>query len=164
MDHENFPSLVESSNETPETSAEPASESAAEVSGILEAAVPLPPDTPPAEAEPAESFADLLSEFEHEHQRPAENRQVEATVVSVSADTVYLDIGFKVEGVLPRTAFENNADEVKPGDKVHVSIKSRNAEGYYELSRFKVKQPTDWASLEAAFAEKATIAGTVTGV
>ncbi len=84
--------------------------------------------------------------------------------MSVSADTVYLDIGFKVEGVLPRTAFENNADEVKPGDKVHVSIKSRNAEGYYELSRFKVKQPTDWASLEAAFAEKATIAGTVTGV
>lgn len=164
MDHENFPSLAESSNETPETSAEPASESAAEVSGILEAAVPLPPDTPPAEAEPAESFADLLSEFEHEHQRPAENRQVEATVVSVSADTVYLDIGFKVEGVLPRTAFENNADEVKPGDKAHVSIKSRNAEGYYELSRFKVKQPTDWVSLEAAFTEKATIAGTVTGV
>ena len=164
MDYENLPAPVESLNETPEPSAEPASESAAEVSGILEAAVPLPPETPPADAEPAESFADLLSEFEHEHQKPSESRQVEATVVSVSTDTVYLDIGFKVEGVLPRTAFENNADEVKPGDKVHVSIKSRNAEGYYELSRFKVKQPTDWASLEAAFAEKATIAGTVTGV
>ena len=164
MDHENFSSLAESSNLKPETSAEPASESAAEVSGILEAAVPLPPETASAPAEPTESFADLLSEFEHEHQKPSESRQVEATVVSVSADTVYLDIGFKVEGVLLRTAFENNADEVKPGDKVHVSIKSRNAEGYYELSRFKVKQPTDWASLEAAFAEKATIAGTVTGV
>jgi small subunit ribosomal protein S1 len=164
MDHENFSSLAESSNLKPETSAEPASESAAEVSGILEAAVPLPPETASAPAEPTESFADLLSEFEHEHQKPSESRQVEATVVSVSADTVYLDIGFKVEGVLLRTAFENNADEMKPGDKVHVSIKSRNAEGYYELSRFKVKQPTDWASLEAAFAEKATIAGTVTGV
>ncbi len=164
MDYENLPAPVESLNETPEPSAEPASESAAEVSGILEAAVPLPPETSPADAEPQESFADLLSEFEHEHQKPSESRQVEATVVSVSTDTVYLDIGFKVEGVLPRTAFENNADEVKPGDKVHVSIKSRNAEGYYELSRFKVKQPTDWASLEAAFAEKATIAGTVTGV
>ncbi len=164
MDHENLPALAESSNETPETSAEAASESVAAVSAALEAAVPQPPEMPPTPEEPAESFAEMLSEFEHEHQRPAENRQVEATVVSVSADTVYLDIGFKVEGVLPRTAFENNADEVKPGDKVHVSIKSRNAEGYYELSRFKVKQPTDWASLEAAFAEKATIAGTVTGV
>jgi small subunit ribosomal protein S1 len=163
MDHENLPSLAESSIDKPETSTEAASESAAETSGILEAAVPLPPQEP-APAEPTESFAEMLSEFEHEHQKPSESRQVEATVVSVSADTVYLDIGFKVEGVLPRTAFENNADEVKAGDKVHVSIKSRNAEGYYELSRFKVKQPTDWASLEAAFAEKATIAGTVTGV
>ncbi|HVT96194.1 MAG TPA: 30S ribosomal protein S1, partial [Acidobacteriaceae bacterium] len=164
MDHENFPAPVESSNETPEPTTEIPSESAAEVSSILEAAVPLPPEAPPTPAEPVESFAELLSEFEQEHKRPAENRQVEATVISVSADTVYLDIGFKVEGVLPRAAFENNADEVKPGDKVHVSIKSRNAEGYYELSRFKVKQPTDWTSLQAAFAEKATIAGTVTGV
>ena len=178
MDNESFPSLAESSNENRETSAASASESAAELAGELEAAVPLPPETDaeisdekpvaaaetPTTAEPAESFADLLSEFEHEHKALTESRQVEATVVSVSTDTVYLDIGFKVEGVLPRSAFENNADEVKSGDKVHVSVKQRNAEGYYELSRFKVKQPTDWASLEAAFAEKATISGTVTGV
>ncbi|MFP5228995.1 MAG: 30S ribosomal protein S1, partial [Acidobacteriota bacterium] len=125
-----------------------------------------PPQTPAsaAPAEPVESFADLFAEFEHEHKALTESRQVEATVVSVSADTVFLDIGFKVEGVLPRSVFENNADAVKSGDKVHVSVKQRNAEGYYELSRFKVKQPTDWASLEAAFAEKATISGTVTGV
>ena len=170
MDNEQFPSLAEPSNETPEMSSETPSESAAEISAELEAAMPLPPEMAPelpaktAAAEPTESFADLLSEFEHEHKALTEGRQVEATVVSVSADAVYLDIGFKVEGVLPRSAFENNADEVKPGDKVHVSVKQRNAEGYYELSRFKVKQPTDWTSLEAAFAEKATISGTVTGV
>jgi small subunit ribosomal protein S1 len=172
MDNEQFPFLSESLNEMPETTTEASSESAVEITAELEAAVPQPPEMTPAPpretasapAEPAESFADLLSEFEHEHKALTESRQVEATVVSVSADTVYLDIGFKVEGVLPRTAFENNADEVKPGDRVHVSVKQRNAEGYYELSRFKVKQPTDWASLESAFAEKATISGTVTGV
>ena len=43
-------------------------------------------------------------------------------------------------------------------------MKGRNEEGYYELSRFKVAQPTDWTSLERAFAEKSTIIGTVTGV
>ena len=171
MNHENFPSPAEPFEEKPSIDAESASERAAEVSSALEAAVPEPPETQPeeparpqAEAEPAESFAEMLSEFEHGHHAPTESRQVEATVVSVAADTVYLDIGFKVEGVLPRAAFENNADEVKAGDRVHVSVKQRNAEGYYELSRFRVKQPTDWASLEAAFAEKATIAGTVTGV
>ena len=43
-------------------------------------------------------------------------------------------------------------------------MKGRNEEGYYELSRFKVAQPTDWTSLERAFEQKSTIVGTVTAV
>ena len=45
-----------------------------------------------------------------------------------------------------------------------MAVKGRNPEGYYELSRFKVEQPRDWSALERAFADKAPIAGTVTGV
>ena len=45
-----------------------------------------------------------------------------------------------------------------------VSVKGRDPEGYYELTRAKVERPTDWSSLEKAFAEKSTIVGTVTGV
>jgi small subunit ribosomal protein S1 len=75
---------------------------------------------------------------------------------------VILDVGYKMEGVLPRTAFENNAESVKRGDKFPVSIKGRNEEGYYELSRFRVAQPRDWSALERAFAEKTPVAGTVT--
>ncbi len=30
-------------------------------------------------------------------------KQIEGTVISVSADQVFLDIGYKTEGVLPRT-------------------------------------------------------------
>ncbi|MGB7190269.1 MAG: S1 RNA-binding domain-containing protein, partial [Acidobacteriaceae bacterium] len=37
-------------------------------------------------------------------------------------------------------------------------------EGYYALSRFKVAQPKDWASLERAFAEGLAIPGRVTGL
>jgi hypothetical protein len=126
---------------------EAASEAAAALSAELEAAVPQPPETPPAPAEPVESFAEMLSEFEHEHEHkaPGGARQLEGAVVSVSADSVFLDIGFKVEGVLPRSAFENNADGVAVGDKFPVSVKGRNVERYYELSRFKVAQPTDWS-------------------
>ncbi len=40
----------------------------------------------------------------------------------------------------------------------------RNEEGYYDLTRFKVAQPRDWSALEAAFAEKLAVVGTVTGV
>lgn len=112
-----------------------------------------------------ESFGDALRQFEASHQKPsAENRQVEATVVSLSTDDVFFDIGFKIEGVLPRSAFENNAEAVQPGDRVLVSVKGRNEHGYYDLSRQKIAKVTDWASLEDAFAKRSPIAGTVTAV
>ncbi len=117
-------------------------------------------------AEPQESFADALSAFErsHIHQDVSGRRQLEGTVVSLSADQVFLDIGYKMEGVLPRSAFEKNAEGVKRGDVFPVSIRGRNEEGYYDLSRFKVAQPRDWSALERAFQEKTAVAGTVTAV
>jgi small subunit ribosomal protein S1 len=84
--------------------------------------------------------------------------------VSISADQVFLDIGYKTEGVLPRSAFDNNAEAVKPGDSFPVSVTGRNEEHYYELTRFKVAQPRDWSALEEAFAEKLAVVGTVTAV
>ena len=115
-----------------------------------------------AEPEPTESFAEMLSAFDREHTHRAESRQLLGTVISLSADQVILDIGYKMEGVLPRSAFENNAESVHPGDAFPVSITGRNEEGYYDLSRFRVAQPRDWSGLERAFAEKIAVSGTVT--
>ena len=115
--------------------------------------------------EASESFGELLSQFEqsHSHKREDGGKQLEGTVITVSAEWVFLDIGFKTEGVLPRSLFQED-DLPKAGDKIPVSVKGRNEEGYYELSRFKIAQPKDWTSLEQAFAEKTAITGTVTGV
>ncbi|HEV3038829.1 MAG TPA: 30S ribosomal protein S1 [Candidatus Angelobacter sp.] len=111
------------------------------------------------------SFHDILSQYEQSHShKAAEGKGREGTVVAVTADSVLLDIGFKTEGILPLSAFQTAGETVKPGDKLPVTIKGRGPEGYYELSRAKVERPKDWASLERAFAEKATIEGTVTGV
>jgi small subunit ribosomal protein S1 len=117
-------------------------------------------------AEPSENFGELLAQFEKSHAHTSETgqKQLQGTVVSVSADEVFLDIGYKTEGVLPRSAFENNADSVRPGDAVPVSVTGRNEEGYYTLTRFKVAQPRDWSALEEAFAQKLAVVGTVTGV
>jgi len=125
---------------------------------------PVDKDEPEASVEPSESFADVLSAFERSHTHRAATKQLEGTVVSLTADQVVLDIGYKTEGVLPRSLFPNNAEEVKPGDRFPVSITGRNEEGYYELSRFRVAQPRDWSALERAFQEKLAIAGTVTAV
>src|SRR5579884_3829122 len=116
----------------------------------------------PNSNEGEESFADVLSQYEQSHKREAGSRQVEATVISISAESVFFDIGYKTEGVLPLSAFGDKPP--KPGEKLSVTVKGRNEEGYYELSRFKVAQPTDWTSLERAFEQRSTIVGTVTGV
>jgi len=127
---------------------------------------PETPQRPEESPEPTESFGELLSQFEKSHAHAAEGglQRLQGTVVSISPEQVFLDIGYKIEGVLPRSAFESNADAVKPGDTIPVSITGRNAEGYYELSRFRVAQPRDWSGLEQAFAQKLAVAGTVTGV
>ncbi len=126
------------------------------MSGILG----LMPSPEPENTE--ESFSDIFSAYEQSHARTGQ--QIEATVVTLSADSVFLDIGYKTEGVLPLALFQSANETVKAGDKLLVAVKGRNPEGYYELSRFKVEQPKDWSALEQAFTNKAVIAGTVTGV
>ncbi|HEV2274552.1 MAG TPA: 30S ribosomal protein S1 [Acidobacteriaceae bacterium] len=127
----------------------------------------LPDSSPSPEnsnPENGKSFGALLSEFEQSHSRKSDDggRQIQATVIAVSAEQVFLDIGFKTEGVLPLQALAGEA--VKPGDTLMVTVKGRDAEGYYEVSRLRIAQPKDWSSLERAFAYKEIIEGTVTAV
>jgi small subunit ribosomal protein S1 len=124
----------------------------------------MPDPNPPANEVPeTESFSDLLNQFEKTHRKPEPGQQIEATIVSITVDSVLLDIGFKSEGILPLSIFENAKTPPKPGDKLLVSVKGRTPEGYYDLSRTRIATPTDWPALERAFAEKTTISGTVTG-
>ncbi len=119
--------------------------------------------TEPTEA--TESFNEIFSQYERDHKRKKNEdggRQLDGTVIVVTGESVLLDIGFKSEGILPLAAFAGETP--KPGDKLKVSVKGRDTEGYYELSRFKVEQPRDWSTLEKAFAEQTPIMGTVTGL
>ena len=128
---------------------------------------PSPEPEPAAEPEPEpqENFADLLAQFEKTHKHRTEaGPTLQGTVVSLTPENVLLDVGYKIEGALPRSAFPDNADSVNPGDSFPVSITGRTEEGYYQLSRFKIAVPKDWSALEAAFTQKLPIAGTVTGV
>ncbi|HEY6251896.1 MAG TPA: 30S ribosomal protein S1, partial [Candidatus Angelobacter sp.] len=128
------------------------------------------PSTPEFQAAPdhEESFGSLLSQYEQSRSRKTDdgNRQLEGTVIAITAESVVLDIGFKTEGILPRSAFPKpgEIESIKPGDKLAVNIKGRDPQGYYELSRGKISRPRDWAALEKAFAEHSTIAGTVMAV
>src|ERR1700680_986393 len=113
--------------------------------------------------EKTESFGDILSQFQKSHSRKTEgSRQLQATVIAVNAESVFFDIGYKSEGILPLAALQG--ETLKPGDKCLVTVKGRDLDGYYELSRFKVERPMDWSALEKALADKTSVLGTVTGV
>jgi small subunit ribosomal protein S1 len=122
------------------------------------------PSEAPVKVESGESFGSILSQFERSHTSKNAEGLREGTVVSVSADSVFVDLGFKTEGVLSLAEFPTDQPSVKRGDKLQVTIKGRDPEGYYLLTRSKAARPTDWAALERAFAAKSTIVGTVTGV
>ena len=95
----------------------------------------------PTNNEPNESFGDILTQYEQSHtHRITEpgKKGLEGTVVAITAEAALLDIGFKTEGIIPLSDFQSTGDTVKVGDKLPVSIKGRDPEGYYELSRLKV--------------------------
>ncbi len=126
------------------------------------------PNIPDSQTAPEadESFGEIFSKFEQSHVRKGEDggKQLEGTVIALSAESAFLDIGFKTEGILPLAALQGAGETVKVGDTFPVSVKGRDAEGYYTLSRLKIAQPKDWSALERAFADKSTITGIVTAV
>ena len=128
----------------------------------------LEQDDAPTMPEHGENFADILSQYEHSHTHKPEagGQGFTGTVVAVSPEQVFVDIGHKIEGVMPVAEFKDASGtvSVRVGDQFPVSIKGRNEEGYYDLSKVRVERPKDWTSLEAAFGEKRSIAGVVSGV
>ncbi len=123
----------------------------------------------PIPAEPAEdNFAQLLREDDQARatavDRTSGSKQIDATVVAVSADTVFLDIGYKTEGTLPLSTFSAEEKAVEPGDKFKVTVRGRDLDGYYELTRQRAAVVKDYTSLEEAFEARGTVLGTVTGV
>src|SRR5579884_2011230 len=121
------------------------------------------PDEAGASAE--SSFAQILSEFEHEHHTNG-SETIRGTVVSIGPESIFVDIGRKMDGIIPIEKLRTPSGEVsvKPGDSMLVTITGRDEEGCYLLSTIKVERPKDWSGLERAFAEKRTISGVVTEV
>jgi small subunit ribosomal protein S1 len=161
MSNSNLPEVITPSPEIELASATP----------IVGAAPSVIAPQPASDDSETESFGSVFAQYEAEHggrkQQAAEDgpRQLQGTVVAVTAEAAYLDIGLKIEGMLPLTGASASGEPLKVGDKFPVSIKGRDPEtGYYTLSRMKIAQPTDWSALERAFADQSTVVGTVTGV
>ena len=69
-----------------------------------------------------ESFADLFKDDSLSQKQLSPGQKIKATVVSVSQDTIFLDVGAKSEGYLDRKELEDETGDVtvKPGDSLEV--------------------------------------------
>ncbi len=121
------------------------------------------PALPSEESAREESnFGDILFSFEREHPEGSGDTTVSGTIVAVRPDGVLVDIGRKIEGILPLARWlESQKVDPQIGASLTVSVGPRNEEGFYDLSTVKVERPKDWSGLQTAFAEKHNIAGVV---
>ena len=118
--------------------------------------------TPPAAPKPTSHFRTFFRSTSSRARKPGDGNQQSKARWSPSP----LTPSFSTSGSRPKAFFPWRrlpAKKLNPATNSPVSVQGRDPEGYYTLTRFKVERPKDWSALEKAFADKATIVGTVTG-
>lgn len=119
----------------------------------------------PVPAVDPEEYQHLLEDYSH-LAPPSRHEVLEGRVLKVSGADVFIDVGYKSDGVAPAAQFTDSAGNitVHPGDVVEVMVESGlTAEGYVHLSHEKAARLRIWDNLEKALQEQLTISGLVLG-
>ncbi len=96
--------------------------------------------------------------------RRTRHEVIEGRVLKISGADVFIDVGYKSDGVAPLAQFTdlNGNVTVRPGDVVEVMVDSgHTSEGYVHLSHEKASRLKIWDKLEKALQEQLTISGRV---
>ncbi len=92
---------------------------------------------------------------------------VKGTVIQVSNGEVSVNLGYKSDGIIPRSEFSEDqtidpSEIVKPGDPIEVFVvRVNDGEGNVMLSRKKIEANKSMVLLEAAYNEKTVVSGKV---
>ena len=95
---------------------------------------------------------------------------IEGTVVGVRHDEVFVDIGYKAEGVIPLSELaypspQTAADIVSVGQVIEVLVlDADSADGQVKLSKVQADRITAWDKLEQAFTAQLPLETTITEV
>jgi len=86
---------------------------------------------------------------------------VEGTVTAIKDDDVFIDIGYKSEGSVPRDEFGES--EVKVGDKVSVMLVQleNDKTGVVELSKRRADEKIRWEKILQRYVEGSVVTGTI---
>ncbi|HEY5037626.1 MAG TPA: S1 RNA-binding domain-containing protein, partial [bacterium] len=106
-----------------------------------------------------------MEELLNEEQRVAHGKVVTGVILKIGDDELVVDVGYKTEGVIPKTEFLDITGEltVKVGDKVEVSVeRMADSNGRLKLSKRNVDKSRVWQTLEEQNQAGALIKGRVT--
>ncbi len=120
---------------------------------------------PPVTSVDPDEYQHLLEDYSH-LAPPSRHEILEGRVLKISAAGVFIDVGYKSDGVAPLAQFADStgAIAVQPGDIVEVMVESgQTSEGYVQLSHEKATRLKIWDNLEKALEEQLTLSGLVTG-
>ncbi len=106
-----------------------------------------------------DSIQTQLEESLNSLSTPENGQLVDGTVIAVTDDTVFIDVGCKSEGRIPKEEFGSSLPKV--GDIV--SVKLINQFGKYgpEISKKQADEKRLWKDVSQAFKDKAPVDGTI---
>ncbi|RLD35734.1 MAG: 30S ribosomal protein S1 [Bacteroidetes bacterium] len=104
-----------------------------------------------------ESQTSLQEEYLNSFNNLEEGQLIEGTVIEISTESVFIDIGYKSEGKIPIEEFK---DKPAIGDIVNVVLISKEGKGGQVIvSKGKADEKVFWKDLKNAFQEKLPVDG-----
>ena len=104
---------------------------------------------------------ELESLYENTVKQAPEKQLIKGTVVLVTDSDVIVNIGFKSDGLIPRSEFRDTPD-LKVGDEVEVYLEEQeNTNGQLVLSKRKAKIVKAWEAIQKALDEDQVLEGFV---
>ena len=111
----------------------------------------------------AMATSELLALMEKSFKELRENTIVRGTILDIKPQVVLVDIGYKSEGAIPVSEFED--DEIEVGDEVEVLLERlENDEGMVVLSKEKAAHKQNWDKIVKVFQDGGLVKGKVKGV
>ena len=111
-------------------------------------------------------YEQLLDDYSH-FAPPAEGEVLQGRVLKVTDKEVIVDFGYKSEGLVPLTQFQqpDGSIHVHRGDTIDVVIDRHGGEveGYVRLSHERASRIRAWENLEKAHRERLLVSGRVVG-
>lgn len=109
------------------------------------------------------AMMNMMEEIENSFRMPRRGSTVKGKVIHVSENEIMVNIGYKSDGIIPKTEISNDPlvnphDIAKEGDEIEVYVlKMDDGEGNVLLSKRRIDVEKNWKDIEESAEDKSTI-------